>query len=218
MMVHAAVVALSAFVVVTHAYNFNSLARIARASNAIRAEAPASRVAISKQSSWVKLFATVEEPEVDTPAPMGGDDFLQYAVGQQYDAVVTNAKNYGVFAKITSTGFSVLLPRMKMSPQNFAKLKGAVEAKSEDPVRIEILNVDSENRTLSAKYIPSSGSQDIAKLKDMNLKAETFEATVVSAHDFGVFAKLDKEDFEGLIPASKLPDSMPQGTIKESYP
>jgi DNA-directed RNA polymerase subunit E'/Rpb7 len=217
MMFNALVVTLSVVAVVTNAYTFNSLARIARTSSAIRANAASSRVATSRQSSWVKLFAAVEEPPVETPA-VTGDDFAQYAVGQQYDAVVSNAKNYGVFAKITSTGFSVLLPRMKMSPQNFAKLKGAVEAKSEEPVRIEILNVDAENRTLSAKYIPTSGSQDIATLKDMNLKAESFEATVVSAHDFGVFAKLDKEGFEGLIPASKLPDSMPKGTIKDSYP
>jgi len=40
---------------------------------------------------------------------------------------------------------------------------------------------------------------------------------VVGTHDFGVFAELDEYGVEGLVPASKLPDKMPAGTIQVSH-
>ena len=34
----------------------------------------------------------------------------------------------------------------------------------------------------------------------------------------GIFAELDEYGVEGLVPASKLPDKLPAGTIQASYP
>jgi len=45
---------------------------------------------------------------------------------------------------------------------------------------------------------------------------DAYNATVVGTHDFGVFAELDEYGVEGLVPASKLPDKMPAGTIQVS--
>jgi ribosomal protein S1 len=54
---------------------------------------------------------------------------------------------------------------------------------------------------MPANYKPRA---DISTLEGMDLSSKKFSATVISSHDFGVFAELDEFGVEGLLPASKL--------------
>ena len=72
-----------------------------------------------------------------------------------------------------------------------------------------------EQRTLSGKYI-SGNSVDISTLDEKELLSKVFTASVVSAHDFGVFAEIEEFELEGLIPASKLGKNAKN--IKANYP
>jgi exoribonuclease R len=45
-----------------------------------------------------------------------------------------------------------------------------------------------------------------------------FNATVVSLHDFGIFAELDEYGIDGLIPASKMPQKMTTEAMSSAFP
>ena len=146
----------------------------------------------------------------------GSNDFSQFAVGQDYTGNLIGAKNFGVFVNINK-GTNVLLPRSQMSRGAYERLKRMAETKSKDQVKLEIIGVSAENSTLSGKYVPASPMKEVSLLQKADA-SNTFDATVVGAHDFGIFAELDEYGVEGLVPASKLPDKLPAGTIQASYP
>ena len=52
----------------------------------------------------------------------------------------------------------------------------------------------------------------------MNLASRIFNATVVSVHDFGIFAELEEFGVEGLVPASKLPEKMALDAMTSTFP
>ncbi|CAK9251871.1 unnamed protein product [Sphagnum jensenii] len=103
-----------------------------------------------------------------------------------------------------------------MSRSSFDKLKNIFDSKSNTLIRIQVIAVNQENRTISAKYAAEPNQMDITKMDMKELKSRSFNATVVSVHDFGVFAKLEGADVDGLIPASLLPDR--SGTLAQLYP
>ena len=146
----------------------------------------------------------------------GGNDFSQFSVGQDYTGNLVGAKNFGVFVNINK-GTNVLLPRSQMTRGAYERLKRMAETKSKDQVKLEIIGVSAENSTLSGKYVPASPMKEVSLLQKADA-SNTFDATVVGAHDFGIFAELDEYGVEGLVPASKLPDKLPAGTIQASYP
>jgi ribosomal protein S1 len=143
-------------------------------------------------------------------------DFSTYAVGQEYTGTLVGAKQFGVFVDI-KTGTNVLLPRSLLSRGNYEKLKQLSDSKSKETVKIEIVGVSAENQTLSGKYIPAGYKvrPDLSTLSDKDVQSRFFNATVVSAHDFGVFAELDEFGVEGLIPVSKLPGN--GGSVQKSF-
>jgi ribosomal protein S1 len=145
-------------------------------------------------------------------------DFSQYAVGQEYSGSLVGAKAFGVFVDIT--GINVLLPRSQMTKGNYEKLKRMADSKSKEQVRLELIGVSAENSTLSGKYISANykNRPDLSALEGTDISTKFFNATVVGAHDFGIFAELDDYGVEGLVPASKLPERMPSGSIQSSYP
>jgi ribosomal protein S1 len=141
-------------------------------------------------------------------------DVSRFVEGQQYEGTLVAAKVFGVFVKVEGT--DVLLPKSVLSRSAFDKLKNLVESKSTKPIKIEIMNVNIQNQTLSGKYIPSSDSISLSTSDIKELKSRFFNATVVSTHDFGIFAQIDESDIDGLVPVSLLPDKT--GNLKQLYP
>ncbi|KAJ1437696.1 hypothetical protein B484DRAFT_444982 [Ochromonadaceae sp. CCMP2298] len=163
---------------------------------------------------------TVEEPTASVATPAApAKDFSSYAVGQEYEGKAVSAKQFGIFVDI-GTGINVLVPRSVLSRGGYEKLKALAEGKSAEPVKLELVTVSVENQTLSAKFLGDSMKErpDISTLAGKDLAGKFFAATVISAHDFGVFAEIDEYGVEGLIPASRLPENMPGSTIQKSYP
>jgi len=179
--------------------------------------------AISQISGYRKLATSmsdtepvVEESSSVSPASKSiKADFSSFAVGQEYEGKLMSAKTFGVFVDI-SAGYNVLIPRSVLSRSSFEKLKQMATDKSTELIKVELLGVSAENQTLSGKYIsPKGGNGDLSKLSDV--KSKSLNATVISAHDFGLFAEIDGYGVEGLIPASKLPEQMAPQAIKKAY-
>lgn len=156
---------------------------------------------------------TTETPKVQV------DDFSQYKVGQQYEGKVISAKNFGCFVDI-SKGSNVLVPRSQLSNGNFEKLKKMADDKSQDLIKIELIDISAENQTLAAKFIPAvgQGRADLSSLEGVDFGDRLLKASVVSVHDFGVFAQLEEYGVEGLIPTSRLPEKLQLSELKEKYP
>jgi len=146
-------------------------------------------------------------------------DFSTYAIGQEYQGKAIAAKQFGIFVDI-STGTNVLIPRSLLSKNNYDKLKALVDTKSVESVKLELIGISAENQTLSAKYIPLTlkTRKDLSSLEGKDFTGKYFQATIISGHDFGLFAEVDELGVEGLIPTSKLPDKLPAATAKLSYP
>ena len=174
------------------------------------------------KNGWMMMSDVSETPIVEAPSSSSGKvavvDFTQYAVGQEYTGSLVGAKAFGVFVDIS--GINVLLPRSQMTKGNYEKLKRLAEAKSKEQVRLELIGVSAENSTLSGKYLSGNykNRPDLSTLEGTDISSKFFNATVVGAHDFGLFAELDEYGVEGLVPASKLPEKMPSGSIQSSYP
>ena len=144
--------------------------------------------------------------------------FDAFAVGQAFEGEVVSAKQFGVFVNIgDNNGQHALIPRSVLTRGSYEKLKSMV--KSDTRVNVELIGINNENQTISAKYIPANFNErtDISTLDGLDLSSKFYEAVVVSAHDFGVFAELDAFGVEGLVPASKMPEPLPKGTIQASY-
>lgn len=178
-----------------------------------------------KNRGWMSMMSDASESSTvsaGVSASKKGEvavvDFSQYAVGQEYSGSLVGAKAFGVFVDIT--GINVLLPRSQMTKGNYEKLKRLADSKSKEQIRLELIGVSAENSTLSGKYLSANykNRPDLSALEGTDISTKFFEATVVGAHDFGLFAELDDYGVEGLVPASKLPERMPAGSIQASYP
>ena len=156
----------------------------------------------------------------DTPTDVQTTNpFADLSVGQELEGVCKSAKQFGIFVDC-SIGADVLLPRSILSRGSYEKLKKLAESKSKDLVKIELVSISPENRTLSGKYISANYKDrpDLSALDGKDISSRFFNATVVSAHDFGIFAELEEYGVEGLVPASKLPEKLPADTIQNSFP
>lgn len=144
-------------------------------------------------------------------------DFSDFAVGQEYQGKLIKAMPFGIFVDI-SKGTNVLLPRSVLSKGTYEKLKSKAEANADDLVKLELVSVSAENKTISGKYIPENyvTRADISSLEGKDFNSKSFNATVVSTHEFGIFAELDEYGVEGLIPASKL--GSVAGNYAEAFP
>ena len=133
-------------------------------------------------------------------------DFSTFAVGQVYDGEIMSIKDFGIFIDI-SKGHNVLIPRSKISLTNFDSLKSKFEAKSKDKVKIELIDLDVEKLTLSAKLAGSNTGGGLRERKTIDLSkftvGQTIKGKVVSTHDFGAFVNLEGFDCDGLLPSSK---------------
>lgn len=173
----------------------------------------------------VSTDTVVESAPSSGATPEGGSskkskdkDYSIYTPGQQIEGTLLSAKQFGIFVKLEQ-GIDALIPRSTLSRSGYDKLKGMVDAKSKEAVKIELISVNIENKTISAKYLPlvAEESFDLSTLDPKVLKTKLFDATILSAHDFGVFAKVDGVDIDGLVPASLLPDRS-GGSIQSLYP
>jgi hypothetical protein len=156
-------------------------------------KSPASFVRPSGSSLYMSDDATeVPEASVETKSKKGEIDVSQYTVGQQFKGKVVSVKQFGIFAEIENTKNTVLLPKSLLTRGTYSKLSDAASKKSTDLINFEIHNVNNENKTLSAKYIPEGGLLDFSTIKKEDLKSKEFAATVVGTHDFGIFVELDQ--------------------------
>lgn len=146
-----------------------------------------------------------EAPAAEPVSKKTEIDVSQYTVGQQCKGTVVSSKQFGIFAEIEGTKNTVLLPKSLLTRGTYSKLSDAASKKSTDLINFEIHNVNTENKTLSAKYIPEGGLLDFSAIKEEDLKSKEFTATVVGTHDFGIFVELDQYLTDALIPISLLP-------------
>jgi predicted RNA-binding protein with RPS1 domain len=162
--------------------------------------------------------ATAMEDAAAAVVPSAVTGFDTFAVGQAFEGKVVSAKQFGVFVDIgDDDGHNALIPRSVLTRGSYEKLKSMVQ--SDTKVNVELIGINNENQTISAKYIPANFNErvDISTMEGLDLSSKFYEAVVVSAHDFGVFAELDAFGVEGLVPASKMPEPLPKGTIQASY-
>lgn len=143
-------------------------------------------------------------------------DVSRFSVGEQFDVAVKSAKQFGIFVNIPN-GPDVLLPRSVMSKTSFDRLKGLADNKSQETIKIEILSINIQNQTISAKYLSTEPTIDFASMDPKELKAKFYNGTILSVHDFGVFVKVDGCDIDGLVPASQLPDRVPGLLLKDQF-
>jgi ribosomal protein S1 len=148
-------------------------------------------------------------------------DFSQFAVGQQYEASLLSIKKFGAFVDI-GKGVNVLLPRSLLSNNAIQKLQKAMDEKSQEKISIELVGVSAENRTLSGKFAgDKTGKRDYRSKASVSLskdlESKSFNATIVSIHDFGVFASIDELGADGLIPMSKLAYGTTKANVRDLY-
>jgi len=176
---------------------------------------------------WRRFSTIMSDPVVEetssvtsSPVKQIKADFSSFAIDQEYEGKVMSAKNFGIFVDIAS-GYNVLLPRSLISNTVYERLKKMATDKSAELIKIAIVGLSAENQTLSGKYIPPAGSgkdrSDLSSLSNVDLKSKMFNATIVSSHEFGVFAVLDDLNVEGLVPASKIPSTNDGRSIKDTY-
>jgi len=162
-------------------------------------------------------LAMSEEAAPKAKKPKAPVDISGFSEGQKLEGKLLSVKAFGAFVEVPG-GANILLPRSVISRGAYSKLTKMAEAKSTDPVNVEIVSVDKEKNTLSGKYIPT-GVTELLKIEDLQAQgaevyqAKQLQATVVGVHDFGVFAELDEYGAEGLIPVSRLPE----GEVPQSY-
>lgn len=164
------------------------------------------------------LMAAVAVPETDkssasSPPQKRKADFSSFKVGQQFDGKVASLKNFGVFVEIAPK-INALIPKSKLSNQQFSKLKTLAESKSEEPIKVELIGVSAENQTISAKYLSGDTLKDYSSLEGKDLQGKAFNATIVSKHTFGVFARINELGVDGLVPTSKIPKQLPADNLK----
>merc|ERR1719502_1458816 len=158
-----------------------------------------------------------EEAAPKAKKPKAPVDISGFSEGQKLEGKLLSVKAFGAFVEVPG-GANILLPRSVISRGAYSKLTKMAEAKSTDPVNVEIVSVDKEKNTLSGKYIPA-GVTELLNIEDLQAQgaevyqAKQLQATVVGVHDFGVFAELDEYGAEGLIPVSRLPE----GEVPQSY-
>jgi len=156
-------------------------------------------------------MASGDAPSIPTTKAYASpsQDFSQYSVGKQFEGSLISSKKFGFFVDI-GTGINALIPLSQISRRAAEKLQAIVESKSNEKILIELINVSAENKTISAKLV----QDQIAIVPGPKF----YNATVVSVHDFGIFARIDELDTDGLIPLSKLPTSVTKANIKSLYP
>lgn len=164
---------------------------------------------IAKSGGTKVSMSMVAEVGESTPSAVS-DGFEKYAVGQEHDGIVVSSKPFGLFVSIAE-GVKVLLPRSKMTKGAYEKLKAMGKAKSSETVKIELITISAQNQTLTGQYKPFIDPmlpdfQTVKNLPRKQRNSRAFEATVVSTHDFGLFAELNGYGVEGLIPVSILPE------------
>lgn len=176
------------------------------------------RNAVAYKNSNRRMTTTMmSDAPKPTPTPSPIADFSKYKIGQEYDGTLLSAKAFGIFVNI-GNNVNVLIPRSQISKGNFEKLKSKVDG-TDKAVKIELINVSEENQTLSGKLVLQNVKRsDLSSLDPKELATKTFTATVVGAHDFGIFAEIEELGVEGLVPASKLPRLADGMTIQTTYP
>lgn len=156
-------------------------------------------------------------------------DINSFAVGQEYSAIITNVKPFGVFT-IVSSGFTIMIPKAAISRDEFHLLEQLYENKHQGAIKVSITSVSADTSSLSGIPVklketienqqlqfPTQSRDNFKKLVGVEIANKTFNATVSAVKNFGIFATLDDYGVEGLIPYSKLPFGS-SITAKRLYP
>eukprot|EP01031_Cornospumella_fuschlensis_P031896 gene31896-38564_t len=159
---------------------------------------------------------TTEQSTPNTKAGKGSKstkpyvDYTAFAIGQEHSGTISNVQNFGVFVHIEA-GCDVLLPRSQLTKTQFEKLSSLHEAKSQEPVKVSLIGVSVEKRTISGKLVAPNtykARTDLKSVQEKVTEGKVYDGKVVAVHDFGVFVELEgfgEESVQGLLPNSKIP-------------
>lgn len=132
-------------------------------------------------------------------------DLSSFSVGQQFEGKVVSIMRFGVFVEL-SPGVNALVPRANISPSLFSQLSTVNNESNTNSLLIEITEISPDDGTITAKICGACRlREDVSSLKDMGIVGQQFNATIVSKHNFGIFAKVDQFEMDGLIPSFKIP-------------
>jgi len=188
--------------------------------NAVSRSSRRTQSTVSQSFYTRTLATTMSDAPANTknkgkPAPK---DLSGLSVGQEFEGKVVSVKQFGAFVEVEA-GINVLLPRSLLTKGKFAKLSQLANTKSKETVRVAVLSVSQQNQTVSGKIVSSATElQDLSKLEEKDYAGKNFNATVCGVHDFGIFAELDDFGVEGLIPSSRLPETLPGNSVAASFP
>lgn len=177
------------------------------------------RVKVGAEFKLSMLEETVTEEEAIVIAPV--DDFLSYRVGQEYTGTLTTIKKNGAQVNFTATE-SAIIPKSRVSLIDFEKLKGMHKQRSQEPVTVEIIDINVQNRTMYAKYADKTNTQraslkTLAAMDATELRKLRHNATVVSGDDNGVYVQFDEYAIAGFVATDKLPNSPPAAHVSKLY-
>lgn len=164
-------------------------------------------------------IAEGNKPIEEVAAPI--DIFLSYKVGQEYTGILTKVKKNGAQVNFTTTE-SAIIPKSRMSIIDFEKLKGMHQQHSDEPVTVEIIDINVQNRTMYAKYTDKTNTNrtDLSTLATMDaqeLRKLRHNATVVSANENGVYVQFDEYAIAGFVGTEKLPNLPPAAHVSKLY-
>ena len=175
-----------------------------------------------KLAMLAEVAADAPEPieeVVEVVAPI--DTFLSYKVGQEYTGILTKVKKNGAQVNFTTTE-SAIIPKSRMSIIDFEKLKGMHQQLSEEPVTVEIIDINMQNRTMYAKYTDKTNTNraelsTLAAMDEQELRKLRHNATVVSANENGVYVQFDEYAIAGFVGTEKLPNLPPAAHVSKLY-
>lgn len=130
-------------------------------------------------------------------------DVSSFTAGQQFEAKVVSIMRFGVFVELIPN-VNALVPRSNMSPGFYSRLSKAGKESKGESILVEITEISHGDGAITVKHCGDQRT-DMSSLKDLNIVGQQFNATVVSKHNFGIFAKVDQFEVDGLIPNFKAP-------------
>lgn len=147
-------------------------------------------------------------------------DLSIFSIGQQYEGKPISIKKFGAFIDI-GKGINVLIPRSFFSQAQYNKIEAIINNKSLETIKLELIGINQEEKLLSGKYIAKSNNikTDLEALKATDYTSKSYDAIILSLHDFGAFAEIEELGIEGLIPASRLPGNKRynKGEIQQTF-
>eukprot|EP00599_Poterioochromonas_sp_BG-1_P012654 CAMPEP_0173165564 /NCGR_PEP_ID=MMETSP1105-20130129/21466_1 /TAXON_ID=2985 /ORGANISM="Ochromonas sp., Strain BG-1" /LENGTH=615 /DNA_ID=CAMNT_0014086585 /DNA_START=209 /DNA_END=2056 /DNA_ORIENTATION=+ len=164
----------------------------------------------------------IEEPPVPSSSSRSKaykPDLSAFAVGQEFNAKLISSHPFGIFVDI-SKGVNVLLPKSKLGGKQYDQLKTMLDNKSTETIKISLTDISQESGKIAGIVLQEKGSLQgddslWSDLQGKEIIGKSYNTTVISVHNFGLFVKVEEYGVQGLVPLSKLPV---KNNLKDVYP